>query len=107
VAQPMDEQPMNAPAADSLQAEQAMQQEDDMNELIANGFEPVFPDEYEYDMDSVKTIEDVQKFFKELGVPTLTLMPGVGLEEAGKDPSVWNKVERPVVNEAANGSDTA
>lgn len=94
---------MMTPAADSPQAEQAMQQEDHMQQLISEGFEPVYPDEYEYNMDKIQTIDDVRKFLTELGTPTLTLFPGVSLEDAGKDPDVWVKVEYQEVETPQDG----
>ena len=57
-------------------------------------YEEVMPDEYVYNMDKLDSLEDVVTYLKELGPPTLSLMPGVSLEDANKNPDVWVKVER-------------
>ena len=63
-----------------------------MTDLDLGDLERIEEDEYSYDMSQLVDVDSIVRFLRELGTPVLSLMKGVSLEEADKDPSVWIKV---------------
>lgn len=83
-----EQQPLPPAGSDSVQAGQARDQE---QELLDQGFEPVYPRRYRYDYGRITSFEAVQEFVKEMNV--VFECPPEMFEVIGKNIDLWVEVE--------------